>query len=53
MPELLYEADTEKLIAQGGVSFRHGGYETRAQRLVIDNRAQQVRMTGGVHWAAH
>ncbi len=51
MAELIYQRDTDKLIADGRVRFRYAGYETTANRLVIDNRAHEVRMSGGVHWA--
>ncbi len=51
MAELIYQRDTDKLIADGRVRFRYGGYETTANRLVIDNRAHEVRMSGGVRWA--
>ncbi len=49
MPELIYQTDTGKLIAEGEVRFRYGGYEATARRLVIDSRAEEVRMSGGVH----
>ncbi len=51
MSRLVYQTDTEKLVAEGGVRFRYGGYQATGNRLVIDNRAQQVRMSGGVHFA--
>ncbi len=51
MSRLVYQTDTEKLFAEGGVRFRYGGYQATGNRLVIDNRAQQVRMSGGVHFA--
>jgi len=51
MPRLVYQIDTEKLLAEGGVRFRYGRYQATGNRLVIDNRAQQVRMSGGVHLA--
>ena len=51
MSRLVYQTDTEKLLAEGGVRFRYGGYQATGNRLVIDNRAQQVRMSGGVHFA--
>ncbi len=51
MSRLVYQTDTEKLLAEGGVRFRYGGYQATGNRLVIDNRAQQIRMSGGVHLA--
>ena len=51
MSRLVYQADTERLIAEGGVRFRYGHYQATGSRLIIDNRAQQVRMSGGVHCA--
>ena len=51
MPRLVYEVDTEKLLAEGGVRFRYGRYQATGNRLVIDNRTQQVRMSGGVYFA--
>ncbi len=51
MSRLVYQTDTEKLLAEGGVRFRYGHYQATGNRLVIDNRAQQVRMSGGVHFA--
>ncbi len=51
MPHLVYQIDTEKLLAEGGVRFRYGHYRAAGRRLVIDNRAQQIRMSGGVHFA--
>ena len=51
MSRLVYQTDTEKLFAEGGVRFRYGGYQATGNRLVIDNRAQQVRMSGGVYFA--
>ncbi len=48
MPELIYQTDTGKLIAEGEVRFRYGGYEATARRLVIDSRAEEVRMSGSV-----
>jgi len=51
MSRLVYQTDTEKLLAEGGVRFRYGRHQATASRLVIDNRAQQVRMSGGVHFA--
>ncbi len=51
MARLVYQTDTEKLLAEGGVRFRYGHYQATSRRLVIDNRAQQVRMSGGVHFA--
>ncbi len=51
MPELLYQTDTQKLIAQGRVRFRYGQYQAIANRLIIDNRAKEVRMSGGVRFA--
>ena len=50
MPELVYHTDTQKLIAAGRVRFRYGRYQATASRLVIDNRAEQVRMSGGVRF---
>jgi len=51
MPRLVYQTDTEKLLAEGGIRFRYGHYQATSHRLVIDNRAQQVRMSGAVHLA--
>ena len=51
MSRLVYQTDTEKLLAEGGVRFRYGRYQATSRRLVIDNRAQQVRMSGGVQLA--
>ena len=51
MPELVYQIDTEKLVAEGKVQFRYGRYQVTANRLVIDNRARQVRMSGRVQLA--
>ena len=51
MSRLVYQTDTEKLLAEGGVRFRYGRYQATGHRLVIDNRAQQVRMSGGVYFA--
>ena len=51
MPELVYQIDTEKLIAEGKVRFRYDQYQATANRLVIDNRAEQVRMSGGGYFA--
>ncbi len=51
MARLVYQTNTEKLTAEGGVCFRYGHYQATGSRLVIDNRAQQVRMSGGVHFA--
>ena len=51
MPELVYQTDTQKLIGQGRVRFRYGQYQAIANRLIIDNRAKEVRMSGGVRFA--
>ena len=51
MPEAVYQLDTRKLIAIGAVRFRYGQYEATARRLVVDSRAAQVRMSGGVRFA--
>ena len=51
MARLVYQTDTERLTAEGGVRFRYGHYQATSRRLIIDNRAQQVRMSGGVHFA--
>ena len=50
MPELVYQIDTEKLVAAGRVRFRYGRHQATASRLVIDNRTEQVRMSGGVRF---
>lgn len=43
---LVYEFDTQKLIGKGPVSFRLGKYRVTGDRLVIDNRREEVRITG-------
>ncbi len=43
--EVRYEFDTEKLISDGQVAFMYGGFTLRGSRLVIDNRAQKVRVS--------
>lgn len=43
---LRYEFNTQKLIGEGTVTFRLGQCQATGKRLVIDNRAEQVRLTG-------
>lgn len=45
---LVYQPDTKKLIGDGPVEFALGASEVTGGRLVVDNRARQTRLTGGV-----
>ncbi len=46
---LVYEVNTQKLIGAGPVIFRVGKYRVTGDRLVIDNKARRVRISGRVH----
>lgn len=46
--QLVYQPDSRKLIGEGPVEFRRGAATVTGGRLVVDNRARQVRLTGGV-----
>ena len=43
--DLRYELDTDKLIGEGEVSFRYGGFAMTGTRLVIDHANDKVRVT--------
>lgn len=45
-----YQFDTEKLIGSGQVKVKRGGFTGTAPELVIDNRANKVRLRGGVRF---
>ena len=42
-----YQFDTEKLVGEGKVEVRRGGFTGTARELVIDSRARKVRLKGG------
>ncbi|HJN16000.1 MAG TPA: hypothetical protein QGH10_10935 [Armatimonadota bacterium] len=46
-PRVVYESGTEKIICEGGVEWMYQGYSASAEKLVYDQRAQKVRMSGG------
>ncbi len=45
--DLRYEFDTDKLIGEGEVAFRYGGFALTGSRLVIDHANDKVRVTDG------
>jgi len=45
--ELRFEFDTHKLIGEGQVAFRYGGFTLKGTKLVIDNRRKKVRVSNG------
>ena len=45
--DLRYELDTDKLIGEGEVAFRYGGFTLTGSRLVIDHANNKVRVTDG------
>jgi hypothetical protein len=48
-PVMTFEIDTRKVIAEGGVEIRQAPYQCAAPRLVFDDAAGEVRLSGGVH----
>ena len=46
MSSLRYEFDTQKFLGQGPVTLRLGKYKVSGKQLVIDNRREEVRITG-------
>jgi len=42
-----YQFDTEKLVGEGNVKVRRGGFTGTAREMVIDSRARKVRLKGG------
>jgi len=47
-PHLEYQLTTEKLIGTGGVTLHRGHYSAGADKLVVDMRNRQIRMSGNV-----
>ena len=47
-PHLEYQLTTEKLIGTGGVKLHRGHYSAGADKLVVDTRNRQIRMSGNV-----
>lgn len=43
--DLRYELNTDKLIGEGEVAFRYGGFSLTGSRLVIDHANDKVRVT--------
>jgi len=44
---VVYEAGTGKIICEGGVEWLYRGYSASSEKLVYDQRARKVRMSGG------